>query len=115
MANDEVHKLISQLAERYSEKRNCHLTVARSCIATTINIALLCGSARMILERYRAISMASFNSHVQESSQPTVLDIADDESSLPDLDTVLVYPSTVDSEFSFVQHYAPQIHPVIGN
>jgi hypothetical protein len=61
--------------------------------------------ARMIIERYWAISMAPSNSHVQDSSQPTVLDIANDESSLPDLDTVLVYPSqasTEDSEFCFL-------------
>jgi hypothetical protein len=110
VANEEVNSLISQLAVIYAEKTNSHFSVALSYISTTLNITLLRGSARMILERFQYLSREVSIPSDLPSSRPEALDIHDDTSSIDDHERSLLFPtqaSTVDSEFYLLPDLPP--------
>jgi hypothetical protein len=101
---------MSQLAVAYTEKTNSHLSVALSCISTTLNITLLRGSARIILEGFQSLSRELSIPSDLPSSQSAALDIHDDTSSIDDHERSLLFPtqaSTLDSDFNLLPDIPP--------
>jgi hypothetical protein len=69
MANEDVKQLLHFLSERHSERLGCHFSVSFFQMATSINITLLRGTARVLLDRYHTLisNTPSSNSHTYNS------------------------------------------------
>jgi hypothetical protein len=100
---EDVLRLISQLAERYSEKNSCHISVACQYISTYINLTLLRQTVSIILNRFDTLLVEGTISDPPVLYQPEELRNPLDNPSNQTPEGSLLFlsqPSTVASHFN---------------